>query len=392
MCLLIVACGTGNQAPSTAKREPASITEGILGADDGWMLRTSPMTVGPGEEKYFCYAAVAPEDLAIDRFSFSKTPGVHHFMFNEATSPQANGLTECNIFQVTGETLFTATTADVELDTPPGSAKLVKKGAQLLLQTHMFNTTDSPITSVVDIKMERTQTSDPTPVGILGFGSLNIDLPPHQTTTVESVCQLQEDAHFYAIVPHMHYLGRRVELAFGADENSFQTVYVRDPFSFDDQHFDPFDRVAKAGTMARVRCIYDNTTDDTVHFGESSHDEMCNVPGFIVGRDGVKLCTQPLPEAGVPRDPKAGMCGTSVTSSGIGELCTPGGGECKPGLTCSADQLQMAIGICARVGCSSNDECDGATCCTASAVAGIANFCVPEACRPTNCVPVSAQK
>jgi hypothetical protein len=393
MCLLIIACGSGAQTPSSAMRQTtksASITEGILAATDGWVLRTAPMTVAPGDEKYFCYAAVAQEDLAIDRFSFTKTPGVHHFMFEEATLPQQNGLTECSVFGVTGETLFTATTADVELQTPAGSAKLVKKGAQLVLQTHMFNTTDSPITSSVDIRMEKTQIADPTPVGILGFGSLNIDLPPHQATTVESICRIQEDAHFYAIVPHMHYLGRRAELAFGADENSFETVYVRDPFSFDDQHFDSFERVAPAGTMARVRCIYDNTTDDTVHFGESSHDEMCNVPGFIVGSDGVTLCTQPLPEAGVPRAPNAGVCGASVTPSGIGEFCTPGGGECKPGLTCSADLLDMPLGLCAQVGCSSKADCDGATCCTASAVAGIANFCVPEACRPTSCVPVES--
>jgi hypothetical protein len=393
LCLFVVACGTQGEKTSASSRPQAdagSVQEGILEAEDGWVLRTAPMTVGPGEEKYFCYAAAAQEDLEINRFSFTKTPGVHHFMFNEASTPQPDGLRECNVFTVTGQTLFTATTADVELDTPAGSAKRVTKGSQLVLQTHMFNTTEAPITSSVDIRMQKSQDKDPEPVGILAFGSLNIDLPPHQTTTVEAICRIQEDSQFFAIVPHMHYLGTRAELAFGTDVDSFQTVYVRDPFSFDDQHFDPFTNEAPAGTMARVRCIYNNDTDQTVHFGESSHDEMCNVPGFIVGRDGVTLCTLPLPDGGVPRAPNSGTCGTSVTPSGIGKLCTPGGGECGSGLTCSADQLQMAIGICARVGCESNDDCEGATCCTESAVAGIANFCIPEACRPTNCIPVGA--
>ena len=363
-------------------------TDVILASDDGWLFRTVPMTVGPGDEKYFCYAAVAQEDMKIDQFSFTKTAGVHHFMFNEAQSPEPPGLTECSVFRVTGQTLFTATTAGVELDTPSGSAKLVAKGAQLVLQTHMYNTTDAPITSFVDIRMRKSTVEDPVPVGILGFGSLNISLPPHQTTTVESVCRIQEDAHFFAIVPHMHFLGRRAELAFGEDESSMKTVYVRDPFRFDDQHFDSFDQFAPAGTMARVRCIYDNDTDETVRFGEHSHDEMCNVPGFLVGRDGVTLCTQPLPEGGVPRAPGSGTCGASVTPSGIGKICAPGGNECSPGLTCSADQLGMVLGICARVGCVSKDDCDGATCCTEQAVAGIANFCIPEACRPSNCIPV----
>ena len=392
--LMVAACSSSSSKPNGASAPQgrvAAVTEGIIRTDDGWVLRTSELSVGPGQESYYCYAATAPEDLKINQFSFTKTLGIHHFMFNEASTPQPDGLTECNIFQVTGETLFTATTASVDLDTPSGSAKLVSKGAQLVLQAHLFNTSDQPIKSVVEIRMTKSPDENPVPVGILGFGSANIVLPPRETTTVESTCVIQEDAHFYAITPHMHYLGTRLELDFGADEQSLKPVYVRDPYSFDDQHFDPFDTVAPAGTMARVRCTYDNTTDETVRFGESSHDEMCNLPGFLVGRDGVKLCTEPLPEAGVPRAAGAAACGVTVTPSGIGKLCTPGGGECDKGLTCSADQLGMAIGICARVGCGSNNDCEGATCCSLSEVSGLANFCVPEGCRPSNCIPVGQQ-
>jgi hypothetical protein len=391
--LVASACGSGQ--PSSKEHSNADVTsvsEGMIKTEEGWVLRTGELVVDPGQERYLCYAATAKEDLKINRFSFVKTPGIHHFIFDEASSPEKEGLSECNVLQITGATLFTATTASVELETPSGSAKLVAKGSQLVLQAHLLNTTESPIKTVIEIRMAKSPVLDPEPVGILGFGSANIVLPPRQVTTVESTCRLDEDARFYAIVPHMHYLGKRLELAFGPDEGSLESAYVRDPYSFDDQHFDPFERTVPAGTVARVRCTYDNDTDQTVRFGESSHDEMCNLPGFVVGRGDVKLCTQRLSvDGGVARAPDAGVCGLTVTSSGIGAVCTPGGGECGKDLACSADYLNMPVGICVQVGCSSNDECGGATCCAVSAVAGLANFCVPEACRPDTCIPVGSR-
>jgi hypothetical protein len=355
------------------------------------VFRTSTLSVDAGHERYVCYAVTTSTELRINRFSFSKTLAIHHFLFSEAGQPLSEGLSDCNVFQYTDSTLFTATTAGVDLATPAGSAKIVAPGTQLVLQAHLLNTTDAPIDTAIEIRMDASSDLNAVPVGILGFGSANIQLPPGQVTTVESICTLDQDTRFYAIVPHMHYLGKRVELAFGPDQSSLETVYVRDPYDFNDQHFDAFEQTMPAGTIARVRCIYDNDTDRTVRFGESSQDEMCNVPGFIVGRDGVTLCTHPLATTSVPRTPDSGLCGVTTTPSGIGAVCSAGKHTCAGDLLCSADYLNQPLGICSLIGCASNDDCDGAVCCTDASVAGVANFCVPEACRPDSCIPVGDQ-
>jgi hypothetical protein len=370
----------------------ASATEGLVATKDGWTLHTAEVAIPPGQERFVCYGVVATEDMKVSRFSFSQTPGVHHFIFSASPTPSKEGLFECNVFELAGASLFAAATASVELESPSGSARLVSKGTQLVLQAHFLNTSDKPMQSAIEVRMARSHDANPEPVGILGFGSANIDLPPGKTTTVESICTVDEDTRFFAVVPHMHYLGRKLELDFGPDESSLETIYARDPFSFDDQRVDSFVQTAKAGTVARVRCTYDNETDHTVHYGASSTDEMCVLSAYVVGQDGGKLCTRPLPvDGGVPPDPNAPACGTTVTASGIGSICTRGAFSCESGLTCTADHLEMPVGICVRVGCGSNSECEGTTCCTLSQVAGLANFCVPEGCRPASCIPVSFQ-
>ena len=80
----------------------------------------------------------------------------------------------------------------------------------------------------------------------------------------------------FAILPHMHQMGRHLTFwhtPAGGDE---QVVFDRD-YDFDAQHlemYDPFVELAPGDTI-RVECTWDNATNETVTFGESSNDEMC---------------------------------------------------------------------------------------------------------------------
>jgi hypothetical protein len=385
LLLAAAACGAESSAPSVVA------TEGLIKREYGWVLRTPTLRVEPNEERYVCYAVLAPRDMAINRFASDSVRAVHHFQLNEATvNPVQDGLSDCETFPTDWSPLYTATTVAAELETPAGSARFVKKGAQLVLQTHLLNVSSEPVEAVLEIEMGETAAKALEPVGILGFGSANILLPPKSTTTIENTCRIPIEMRTYEIVPHMHFLGRRAELELGPDENSLEPVYVREPFDFNDQYFDPFVRTIPAGTVARVRCTYDNDTDRTVHYGESSRDEMCNVAAFVVGQEGVGFCSQEStdPDRRVPREPGAGLCGFTQSPSGIGKLCSQGGNECGEELYCTADALRTARGICVQIGCNSNADCDGAVCCTQAGVGAIANVCTPEACRPDDCIPV----
>ena len=167
-----------------------------------------------------------------------------------------------------------------------------------------------------------------------------------------------------------------------------QEVVNRDPYLFDAQFIEAKPIVARKGKNTKVTCSYDNTTDRTVGFGESSNDEMCYLVGYVRGKEGAFGCTPP-PVQGDGGMPTA--CMPRANAAGVGAPCTQGGNECKEGLTCSLDQAPSsdgAPGFCLRVGgCTTSADCGGgdATCCAPAEAGGAINICIPESCRPATC-------
>jgi len=100
------------------------------------------------------------------------------------------------------------------------------------------------------------------------------------------------ELHLFAAFPHMHLLGSSLKFEVGASADQMQTVYQRDPFTFDDQRPDKMDLELAPGQQTRITCGYDNTTDKVVSYGESTNNEMCFLIGFAPDRDGVSACLQ----------------------------------------------------------------------------------------------------
>jgi len=382
--------GAGDKGQSSPSE---SIKEGLQKTADGWTFKTAEFSVDAGQEKYLCYAVPTTEKMAISRFSSAANPVIHHFLFSDSSGAETPGFTECNVlFKATWAPMFVATTASANIAMPAGAAKLIDPGSFLVLQLHILNTTAHTVTSSTEVSMQSTDLKDPIPVGIYAFGTSNISLPPSKTTTVEADCTLPADVHLFAMLPHMHFLGRRLEIDTGPDEGSMTQTYLRDPYDFNDQYIEDFDVTLKAGTHTRTLCSYENTGASTVTFGESSHNEMCFAVGFSLGGGNLGGCIDSGPGdgGGVPREADAGVCGEVTSSTGVGKPCTKGGSECATGQLCSADQVDAGGGICIQLGCSSNADCGngGATCCTPAEGGGIINICIPEACRPADCTPV----
>jgi hypothetical protein len=371
--------------------------EGLTKTDTGWLFHTPNFSLEPGQERFLCYAVTTPEDLSIGRFSSDARPYIHHFLFSTALTPEEEGLTECNVlFKPTWSPMYIDTTASADVRMPVGAAKLVDKNSQLVLQLHLLNASSQKVTGDAAIRMDASHETNPEPVGIFAFGTTNIHLPPQQTTTVEGSCTVSSDARLFSMMPHMHYLGRRLEIDLGPDDNNLKPVYVSDPYDFNEQKIEPFDLDVAAGTHSRIRCTYDNTRDKTIGFGESSLTEMCFGIGFTVGVKGPRGCLAKVegPDGGVPRALDAGVCGAKEYSGGIGRACTSNGGECDKTLFCSAnapgggDAGSGKRGVCMKIGCSTSDDCGGATCCTPSVGGGLIQICVPEACRDPSCIPL----
>lgn len=379
LALVLAGCG---------RDEPIAPTSG-----ETFQFQSGAFTVASGEEKFLCYAQTLTEDLVIDRFEYAAQPVVHHLIIAKTLAPEPEGFSECDtLYRATWQMMFGATTADTKLDLPPGAAVVLPKGTQILAQLHLLNSGKKDVTHTFSIDLHRSPLVNPTPTGIYVFGRTQLELPPKQTTTIEHTCRLPEDITTFAVIPHMHYLGRALRLDVGNDPNALSRNYERDPYDFDDQRLELFPRTFAEGSYAKVSCDYDNDTDKTVVFGESSTKEMCFLVMFALGREGVDGCEAVPPSDAGLVDAGGAVCGEqSENPLGVGKKCTKDGKECPSGLACSLDQSATppsSPGFCFKAVCDSVVDCGGGdvVCCAPKQAGGFIKTCLPSACQPTDCL------
>ena len=103
------------------------------------------------------------------------------------------------------------------------------------------------------------------PAGDFGFSD----------TTTEALDTETPDARIYGVLPHMHTLGRQISVGLADqpddeclvdirrwDFNWQQVFWLAEPAMVEDREI-------------RMRCVWDNDTDDIISWGEGTNDEMC---------------------------------------------------------------------------------------------------------------------
>jgi hypothetical protein len=257
---------------------------GLHSTNGGLVLRTEPFTVDPGSERYLCWTYTTAEALKVNEVAFAGAPGVHHIIFARTTAPEPEGFSECNVlFRTSWQQLFTTGAGAAKLSLPSGTAHEISAGAQLLVQLHLLNVTTAEMTQAVALTMGVTDEPDTQPVHIGGFGTFKVSVPPRQTSSIVSECVLPKTARVVALLPHMHLMGTSMTFELGSSSDDMQVAYERDPWNFDAQTIDNFDMTLQKGVHTRTTCKYDNKTDETVKYGESTFDEMCFLGAFFVG-------------------------------------------------------------------------------------------------------------
>jgi hypothetical protein len=267
--------------------DPATVPVGEPGLhrENGELLfRTEPFTIAAGEERYPCWTTTTEEPLKVTETEFTGAPGIHHLTFAKTLAPEPAGFSDCPVlFKATWQPLLTAGAGALKVSLPDGVAHELPAGTQLLAQLHLFNTTEEDITQPVVVKLQTTDQPDTQPVQLGGFGTFQVSLPPLQTSALTHECTLPFGTRLVSLIPHMHQLGTSITLELGTSANDLQPVFTRDPWDFDQQTIENVDMTLEAGQYARVTCNYNNTTDRTVTYGESTLDEMCFIGLFSVG-------------------------------------------------------------------------------------------------------------
>lgn len=318
--LVLVACGddttTGGSGGSAGGDDGASTSTGDAttagaGGDDAGaggagggggeggaatelttLLETS-WSLDAGTETYLCQRLTLEEDVWITEFHPVIPLGTHHTVVTLVDGGEApDGTRECtNPFEGGFDQIYGTGVGTEPLVLPPGVAVKIPAGKQIVMNLHLFNVGADTLEGTSGILV---RTVDPADVEHEAdselWGKLDFAIEPNGTTTATQSCIVESDLSLFSMMPHMHTLGRHLTLTLVRQDGE-EVVLYDEAYDFDAQVNRPFDPAIEiaAGDTMTIACTWDNPTNATVGFGESTNDEMC-FAGLFVYPAGQVFC------------------------------------------------------------------------------------------------------
>lgn len=234
-------------------------------------------TMAGGSEGYVCVRLTVEETMFIREFRPVAPLGTHHTVLtygNTATRP--DGTTPCEAFTNAANMIYGSGVGTNPLRFPDGVAIRLEPGNQLLLNLHLFNTDGATLegySAIEVVLMDEADVEHEAEVVLAGRESFSIPARASEFD-VNGTCTMRGDVSLFAVMPHMHQYGVFMEVT--ANRGGEPTTIHEDFYSFDDQRYSTFDALSMSnGDTIDVRCQYDNPTDSSVGFGDSSLAEMC---------------------------------------------------------------------------------------------------------------------
>jgi hypothetical protein len=260
-----------------------------------------PYVVGPeGEDDYRHF--VIPYEFSEDRFveAVDVRPGnrntVHHVLLYGDASGKARELDAADPgpgYSRFGGVGFEPVAmlggwapGNRPLRTPPNSGAWLPRNGDLVMQVHYYRTgTEERDLTRVGIYFSKS----PRPAVARSGAVINTDfeLPPGEKSyRVVGVQELKEDVYLFSVTPHMHLLGRTMEVTAHRPDGQVLPLVRIDDWDFNWQttyHFRELQRLP-AGTRLEMLATFDNSADNPhnphdppqpVRWGEKTTDEMC---------------------------------------------------------------------------------------------------------------------
>jgi hypothetical protein len=305
---LLIAAGCGGTDPDAPSGSAASVgsgntsggqggatTGGTVGAtgtatgsggggagDAVWTeLITADWELSPGSEKTSdLHSITVDHDIYVGGIRPIAPTGTHHTLL------ALNGLNAGNVIYASG----LGTNAVMF---PPGVGLKIAAGETVVLQLHLFNPSASVLGGLSGIEIVEVAAEDVTAEADLFLpGPLDLTIPPNQQHTQSGTCTVNQAASFFAVFPHMHQLGSHLKTTLTTGGTP-QVLHDGD-YEFEHQAFISFAPIAVSpGDTITTECTWDNTTSDTIGWGESSTTEMCfSILYRYPAQGGENFCTQ----------------------------------------------------------------------------------------------------
>ena len=95
LCAALTVCGCSKDEKIETGTPQGT---GVMETEGGWLFRSGEFTLGPGEERFICYASDTPIDLSVKRFSVVGKPMIHHFLMSSVEgNKEPYGASECDV-------------------------------------------------------------------------------------------------------------------------------------------------------------------------------------------------------------------------------------------------------------------------------------------------------
>jgi hypothetical protein len=256
----------------------------------------TPYTVPIGET-YTSFIFKAPWTTPVQGLRFRHRPDnvavVHHWLLYVEHANAADGDVEpCPLAGPTGFLCGQASTRALITGWAPGrqdfrlpagvGLELPAPGSLLALEVH-YNNNTSGMTAQDQSGAELCVTSKfrANTAGVTWLGTQSINIPAHTQGTASGTCKplrmglgAADPIHILYSWPHMHRLGRHLKSLVQRVAGGQDVLYDGDfSFEFQVSHDSPL--LLQPGDSLITTCSYENSTDGSVSFGQSTDKEMC---------------------------------------------------------------------------------------------------------------------
>jgi hypothetical protein len=261
-----------------ARLVPQEDLEFLEDMGDGWLrLMEADWELSPTSEGYRCMSFTVPEDVLIGAFSPRMPVGTHHASFEVTAAPvRADRVYACSAASQGDKRLQGGGAGSEPTFLPEGIAMRVHRGEQITMNLHLFNVTDETLTgrSGMWIKTVSESEVEHEAETILA-GPLTLTVPVGRSTQ-RGGCTVPQDTTVFAVGPHMHQKGVHMRVTAAIDGEEVELY--DDAYDFFHQVMHPIEAVKlRTGDIVSVECTYENDSDATIYWGDSSLDEMCFV-------------------------------------------------------------------------------------------------------------------
>jgi hypothetical protein len=251
----------------------------------------------PIGETYTSFIFKVPWTTPVQGLRFRHRPDnvavVHHWLLYVEHANSADGDVEpCPLAGPTGFLCGQASTRALITGWAPGrqdfrlpagvGLELPAPGSLLALELHYNNSTsgmtaqDQSGAEICVTSKFRTNTA-----GVTWLGTQSINIPAHMQGTASGTCKplrmgigAADPIHILYSWPHMHKLGRHLKSVVQRAAGGQDILYDGD-FSFEFQVSYDSPLLLQPGDSLTTTCSYENSTDGSVSFGQSTDKEMC---------------------------------------------------------------------------------------------------------------------